>query len=59
MKRHEKKTALLNKRNPIHANAQKLKKSQRELTHTERNNNNTFNAKLIKSETRLKIDIKN
>ncbi len=37
---------LLKKRNPMNVNVQKLKKAQRELTHTKKNK-----AKLINSET--------
>ena len=39
--------SLLNKRNPTNANVQKLKKAQRELTHSRKN---TFKAKSIEKE---------
>ena len=47
---------LLNKRKPINTNAQKLKKAQRELIQTKKNNKNIFKDRSIKQEIRLKID---
>ena len=38
---------MINKRNPTNANEQKLKKAQRELTHTKKRNTNTFKARSV------------
>ena len=57
-KRENFKISLL-ERNPINANAlklKKLKKARRELTHTKKNKRITFEAKSIKSKTRWRID---
>ena len=40
--------SLCNKRNPTNANAQKLKKEQRELIHTKKNKKNAFKMRSIK-----------
>ena len=44
-----KKVALVNKRNSTNRKIQKLKKVQKELIHTKKNNQNIFKAKPIKS----------
>ena len=44
--------SLLGIRNPTNANAPKPEKAKREVTHTKKNNYNTFKAKSIKSEIR-------
>ena len=53
-----KKASLLNKRNPMSTSVEKLKKTQRELKHNKKNKNNTntFKAKLLKAEIWLKMD---
>ena len=43
----------LDKRNQRNANAQELKKAQRELKQTKKNNSNTFKFKSIKSGIRF------
>ena len=40
--------SLCNKRKPTRTNVKKLKKTQRELTHTKRNKKNTFKIRSIK-----------
>ena len=48
--------SLLNKRNPTNADAQELKKAQRQQSQTKKSIKNTFKAKSIKSETQWMID---